>query len=425
MRVVLLLAVAACAPQSCGPGWGTMRRPDSSVVDGACNVLEQTGCGSNQKCTWVIDAADAASWIGHISCTPDGAQAIGSACTRRAPGTYSGGYDDCVRGAYCLGPAAGGSGTCEAICDLAGGAPACATSFGCTPYDGVLGPQGMTPLAGLCAPTCDPLADNNFLGSAGDNRTGSACGSGSGCYGLPDGSAGPTVWTCRPQRAYSRVHRSSCDATIHPGDTAACATSLTMYPANGCAAGYEPLIYDADGTTYVDCIALCRPATCYNTGSGSAIGSSSCGTGSDVNVTGTAPYQCNTQRLQYAAFDSTDPAAPWSATAPTVNNGEQCYYSWLFELDASQALVPSATSDTVGFCLDHALYTYPTGSGSETAPWPRCDYIGLGSNGYHAQPFDAALFGCVDIATARAAGDLGFDGKLTFPRLPVRMPYHR
>ena len=117
-----------------------------------------------------------------------------------------------------------------------------------------------------------------------------------------------------------------------------------------------------------------------------------------------------------------------AAATPTVNNGEQCYYSWLFEIDsASNMLVGSPTSDTVGFCVDHSQYKYdPTGGSNNTTTWPRCDYIGLGSQGFNvgAGGIDAAGFGCVDTATARAAGDLMFSGKSRPTRPQLRVPYH-
>jgi hypothetical protein len=435
MRWVWLLLGFACA---CGTS--SHRGPDNldggshDVIEDLCNPLTQTGCASGEKCTWIVDAADATSSVGHIGCAPTGPRE--DACTRNPPGLT--GYDDCVEGKYCAGPATGGTGVCEALCDLGGSALACGPGEQCHHENGVFGPAGMRSEAGLCVATCDPLADNNFLGATGDNRTGSACGSGGfpsgsgflyaqGCYGLPDDIIGQFIWTCMPQRAYSRVHRAQCDVTQHAGDMASCASgSAAAVVPNSCAAGYEPVYYEGEGTSVLDCVALCRPANCYNTGSGSAAGSSSCGTGSDVNITGTAPYQCNPQRLQYTAFDPIDPTSTWSASSPMINNGEQCLYSWVFEFDGSGTLVPSPTSDTVGFCFDHALLQYdPTGGSNATVTWPRCDYVGLGSNGYNAQPFDAAGFGCVDTATARAAGDITFAGKAAFPRPALRRPYRR
>jgi hypothetical protein len=88
----------------------------------------------------------------------------------------------------------------------------------------------------------------------------------------------------------------------------------------------------------------------------------------------------------------------------------------------------SQTSDTVGWCIDHSQYKYdPTGGSNNTAVWTRCDQIGIGSGGFGVQQGpDAVGFGCVSSATARAKGELMFDGKANFKRqTDLRLPYHR
>ena len=408
---------------------------DGNVIDGVCNVLMQTGCEVGQQCTWIVDMASMTSSVGHIGCAPAGTMTTGSPCTRNPPGAT--GYDDCVQGDYCFGPDTGGSGVCKAICDQAGGNPMCDSAHACVTYDGLFGPSGMAVAAGVCEPKCDPLADNNFLGSQGDNRTGSTCGSAGsaagsgyfyakGCYGFPNPSSGPTKFTCTGQLNYSRFHRTACDTTQYPGDLATCAPDSTHVYINGCASGYTPLFSDYEGSTQTDCMAFCTPVSCYNAGSGSTAGSPTCGTGSGSNITGLAPHQCNTRDLQSATFTQVDPTTTWSAASPTVHNGEQCFYSWIFEIDStSQMFVPSPTSDTVGFCVDHSQYKYdPSGGSNANTTWPRCDYIGMGSNGYGvAAGQDAAFFGCVDTATAMSFGEL-FGGKSTIRRPPLRVPYH-
>ena len=436
--IVFIVCIASCTAQpTCKsePPHHVITA-DSSVIDGECNVLTQAGCSVGEECTWIIDMADMTSSVGHIGCAPAGTIATGSPCTRNPPGAT--GYDDCVEGDYCFGPDAGGSGVCKQICDQAGGTPMCDSSHACVTYDGVFGPSGMAVAAGLCEAKCDPLADNNFLGSQGDNRTGTACGSAGsavgsgflyakGCYGFPYPANGPTEFTCSAQYNYSRVHRTACDAVQHPGDLATCGPDASNVYINGCAAGYMPLFSDYEGSSQTDCMAFCSPVSCYNNGTGSAAGSATCGSGSGSNITGLAPHQCKTTNLQYASFNQVDPTASWSAATPVVDNGEQCLYSWIFEIDStSQMFVQSPTSDTVGFCVDHSQYKYdPAGGSNNTATWPRCDYIGMGSNGYAvAAGQDAAFFGCVDSATARSFGELNFDGKTTIRRTPLRMPYH-
>jgi hypothetical protein len=419
---------------------------DSGSGDGndVCNVLTQTGCASGEKCTWIIDMADSTSSVGHIGCAPDGAAAVGATCTRNAPGAT--GYDDCAKGGYCFGPDMGGMGHCKAICDQAGGTPTCASGFACTTYDGLFGPSGMPVAAGVCDPTCDPLTDNNFLGSQGNNRTTSACGSAGsaagsgsgfrynyGCYGYPDGRFGVTKWTCTGQLNYSRIHRAACDTTMHAGDLAACAPAANSVYVNGCAAGYEPTFYDHEGSTTVDCMALCAPAICKNdAGSGAAFpGTPNCATttNSSANIRGlSGPHNCSSGNVQFATFQNTALAVPPAGSASTAaNNGEQCFYSWLFEFDTSNNFIMSPTSDSVGFCVDHSQFKYdPTGGSNANTVWPRCDLIGMGSGFGTTASSDATSFGCVDTATARAAGDLMFNGKASFRRMTeLRLPYHR
>jgi hypothetical protein len=406
-----------------------------------CNVLAQTGCGTGEKCTWIIDTASP-SPLGHIGCAPDGAAAVGSACTRNPPGAT--GYDDCVKGNYCFGPDSGGAGVCKAICDPAGGTPMCTSGYACSTYDGLFGPSGQPPAAGVCVPQCDPIADNNFLGSNGNDRTGTVCGSAgsaagsgflysNGCYGYPDGSFGVTTWTCAGQVNYSRVHRATCDNTVHAGDLATCAAFSSSVYINGCASGYEPMFYDAEGATTIDCIALCRPATCKNDAAAGAAypGTPNCGTAgsASMNIRGNpSGHDCTSTKVQYVSFQDTPYAWPGTSGSASMAlyDGEQCFYSWLFEFDSANNFIQSSTSDTVGFCVDHSKYRYdPTGGSNMTTVWPRCDQIGLGSAGYGATAFsDAISFGCVDTTTARAAGELMFAGKPTLHRPELRLPYH-
>lgn len=425
--------LAACGGSSSGG------KKSVVLVDGAsgdsgqvCNVLTQTGCMTGEKCTWIIDTSDANGSVGHIGCAPENGGtgtpvADGASCTRNPPGAT--GYDNCVKGDYCFGPSAGGTGTCKMICDPSGGAPMCSTGFACGTYEGLL-ESGGTAIAGVCDPTCNPLADNNFLGATGNNRTGTACGSdgsasgsgfiyNKGCYGYPNGRFGKTQWTCSGQVAPSRFHRTACDTTVHTGDRFSCANSSGNPYLNGCASGYEPIFIDSEGSSQTDCIAMCAPATCYNAGTGTT-SNPMCGT-ADANAAGNngSGHACKNTNVQSVTFTN---------TTATVN-GEQCFYSWLFEFDANGAFVMSDTSDTVGFCFDHSKYKYdPTGGSNNNTVVMACYNWGLGSNGYNvgSSGLDATSWGCVDTATARAAGDLMFDGKANFKRqTQFRLPYNR
>lgn len=125
--------------------------PIDEQCDGVCNILVQSFCTSDEKCTWIVDAGDAQNWVGHIGCAPRGAAQTGSACTRGSPGLY--GYDDCVRGDYCLGPVTGGAGSCKLICDPMSGTLPCPIGFECAVYDDVFGPHAMPSAAGVCLAT--------------------------------------------------------------------------------------------------------------------------------------------------------------------------------------------------------------------------------------------------------------------------------
>ncbi len=86
------------------------------------------------------------------------------------------------------------------------------------------------------------------------------------------------------------------------------------------------------------------------------------------------------------------------------SNGDQCFYSWGFENDSNGNYVPSPTSNTVGYCIDHSSYRYDSNNngmidGSD-AVWPRCDTLPIGGSGY-----DATYFGCVSTTTATAHRD--------------------
>ena len=368
MRAIAVLLVLGCQgkPHVSVPLDGP---PDGLQCYGvrttACNVLTQTGCTRGQKCTWVRDN-EAMPPLGHIGCVPIGSVAIGSGCAYLTTGICIG-YDDCVMGAICI------DGTCRAICDQNGGAPSCGSGFACAVTSGVFGPVGQPAAAGECFPICDPLADNDFLGSG--SKPGSACGSGYGCYGEPDSTL-PTHFSCKQELNPTLVHRSTCAGV--------CADAMGNPFLNGCAQGYVPLLYDMTGSMQVDCIAYCAPASCY---------AGNCGSNS-ANLTGdpTSTHQCN----------NTDARGSFNlATAGSSgNNGDQCMYSWLFEV-GSHGLVRSPTSDTVGFCVDHSKYFYdPNGGTNYTTPWPKCDTLanpGFGSNA--ANP-GAADFGCVSTSVA-------------------------
>ena len=299
-----------------------------------CNPLLQIGCHVGDRCTIVFDNPE--HTIYHVGCVPEGTAALGSACSVPAVEPANCAFDDCVRGAICR------DGRCETICDPNN--PSACTPQVCAPYRGVLASPVVPQVVwgGTCESGCDPFDDNDFLGTGA--RPGSACGSGDGCYALP-GSA-VTMWTCNPELDPALVHHSPAPSVER----------------NACAQGYEPIYADAEGSTQIDCIAVCRPLDCY---------AGNCGS-SSANLGGAEPHACNGNDAR-GTFD----------VATATNNGDQCMYSWMFERDTTGQVVHSPTSNTVGFCIDHQRYGIPS-----------CDALPLaGSN-------SATTYGCVSTTTA-------------------------
>jgi hypothetical protein len=393
MKKLFLGALLAGFLVACGGGGNnnTIHLVDGST-DGTdvCNVLTQTGCMAGEKCTWFVDATMPQP-LGHIGCAPDnGTVATAGACMYGAPGAS--GFDNCVKGDVCSG------GKCKVVCDQNLGTPMCAAGYACATYEGLFGPVGMAVAAGVCDKTCDPLADNDFDGSGtGVTKAGSACDSGAsstiGCYGFPD-STNPTHWSCTREVNTTVVHRMAC--TTANG----CANSGGNPYLNGCAQGYLPLLYDMTGSTTVDCIAMCKPGSCYM---------GNCGA-SNINAKGLSPHTCTL----------TDARGTFNAMSST-NNGDHCAYSWYFEIGTT-TLTRSATSDTVGFCMDHQKYKYdPTGGSNYTAPWPRCDSLatpGFGSG----SAIGAADFACVDTTTGMVMAQGKHTGQPAIVDRP-RFPY--
>jgi len=394
LMVVMAVTVVACSKDKTpikiidsGSNGG------DDAIDG-CNVQAQSGCNTNEKCTWIRDSSVPGMLLGHIGCAPQGGMAVGASCMYGPDGAT--GYDDCVGGSVCQ------QGRCKAVCDLNGGTPMCATDFSCARYEGLFANPGTAADIGVCDPNCDPLADNDFDGSGSAVPSGSACpdnGSQSiGCYGFASDSP-PTRWSCTRQVNIDVVHRTQC--TTANG----CANAAGNPYINGCAQGYLPALIEMTGSMQVVCVALCAPGNTYLANLGTQA------------PAGLAPHRCNNND----ARGNFDPAT----AGATPNNGDHCMYSWLFELDADGNLVRSRTSDTVGYCLNHKFYRYDSnGDGNvdmTDANWPACstlpDGFGTGS------AVGAADFGCVDTMHA----GFPFNGKAGIKRRAIqlpRFPYH-
>jgi hypothetical protein len=105
----------------------------------ACNAVDQTGCEADQKCTWQYDT----DRTGRPACVPAGTVAVGEACTFLPPG-QTGGYDDCVGGAFCH------DGVCKVICTVAPNSCEPFETVECVHYEGAF--DCMDVVTGVCEP---------------------------------------------------------------------------------------------------------------------------------------------------------------------------------------------------------------------------------------------------------------------------------
>lgn len=377
MRILTALLSVLLGATACSNSNPKFQLPDGNSGDLAvCDILTQQRCQPGEKCTWIRDAATPTP-LGHIGCAPDGTVAVSQTCAYGAPGPM--GYDNCAKGSVCV------SGRCSQICDQAGGTPACGATFACQSYANLFEVNSRT-VGGVCDPQCDPFKDNDFDGSGtvSAQQSGSPCAANQGCFGFP-GTIRPTVFTCSVAGDPMLVHRTRC--TTANG----CAPNAMGVFINGCAPGYIPLLKESTGSSEAVCVAYCQPQDCY------------LGNCPPDGQKGLEPYACKAGGMAQGTFAST----------------EACAYSWRFEFDMTGRFIPSRTSDTVGFCMDHAKYTY--GSGANPPTWPDCNTLGIGSD------FDAAYFGCVKTTTANSNGNPPFAPNQTarfqtldWPRQPYR-----
>lgn len=358
MRALLLLFALAACDGGTHRYWGCELCDSHIDAPTICNPVSQVGCSLGEKCTWIVDQTTP-QYVGHSGCVPDGTAAVGAACMYGAAGAT--GYDNCTRGAVCSAFAQPGSaGVCEQICDNQGGIPMCNAMHGCVAEPPLFSTGATSPAAaGVCETACDPLTDNDFDGSGSAlTRTGSACGSAAdvGCYGLPSAGTPPmTVFTCMPERNYTRSLRHRAECTIVTGCADASDGSIYV---NSCNQGYEPLLRESTSVSTAVCVAFCKPLDCY---------AGNCGS-SNANRLGAAPHRCTT-----------------ADAVGTFGSDEECEYLWAQELNAGQWL-PSQYSDAVGICVDHAAYGLPS-----------CATLPLHGSG---SGYDAVKLGCVSSQTA-------------------------
>lgn len=297
----------------------------TDAAPAACDPLAQTSCLANERCSWVATSPTA----GHAVCLADGTVGQGGACLTGAYGETTG-FDNCRRGLACA------NGQCQPICKTS--PDSCGAHFVCTNYSSVFDSNG-TSVAGVCAPTCNPLTQ------ARDYDGAAACGSPTatspalGCFGK-------SVFTC------SKV--------VYPNnksDTPAAGPASGGFYLNGCAPGYLPVLTSMTGSTQTICVALCQPGPTS--------------VGAATRAAGVAPYTC--------------PAA--GAAAP-----HECRYWWWLE-NTTSASFPDALSNSMGFCIDYTKYAGDK-TGAGTTPYPSCATLSPTAHTYDATLTDAQYWGC-------------------------------
>ena len=303
-----------------------------------CDPLAQTSCLSNERCSWIATSATA----GHAVCLADGTVGQGGACAAGAYGEATG-FDNCRRGLACA------NGQCQPICKIS--PDSCGAHFVCTTYSSVFYSNG-TSVAGVCAPTCNPLTQ------ARDYDGAAACGSPSSpTSALPAlGCFGKSVFTCAK--------------VVYPNnksDAPAAGPASGGFFLNGCAPGYLPVLTAMTGSTQTICVALCEPGPTS--------------VGSTAQAAGVTPYTC--------------PAA--GAAAP-----HECRYWWWLQ-NTTSASFPDALSNTMGFCIDYTKYTGDR-TGAGTTPYPSCTALSATAHSYDATLTDAQYWGCQPYPTPPADG---------------------
>ncbi len=313
-----------------GSGGGTAGTKGSDAgTDAAaptpCDPLAQTSCLSNERCSWVATSPTS----GHALCLADGTVAQGGACVAGAYGEATG-FDNCRRGLACA------NGQCQPICRTS--PDSCGAHFACTNYSSVFYSNG-TSVAGVCAPTCNPLTQARDYDSAPACGTPTGASQALGCFGK-------SVFTCAK--------------VVYPNnksDAPAAGPTSGGFFLNGCAPGYLPVLTAMTGSTQTICVALCQPGPTS--------------VGATAQAAGLTPYTC--------------PAA--GAAAP-----HECRYWWWLQ-NTTSASFPDALSNTMGFCIDYTKYTGDK-TGAGTTPYPSCTALSATAHTYDATLTDAQYWGC-------------------------------
>ncbi|MBK7774205.1 MAG: hypothetical protein IPI43_08690 [Sandaracinaceae bacterium] len=275
---------------SCGPGLdgGTDAGgsndggTDDSGTDaavGTCSLVDQTGCGVNQRCTWIEDDLGG----GEATCESDGAIPLLGECVAAS----SGAPDACTAGHFCL------TGLCLQLCSTVEG---CGADFVCTRFVGFVDDT----TTGVCVPRCDPVSQTRLHDDA------PACGSPMpgtptlGCYGF---ASGPFTCNRPAQGAATQTH----------GEVAVGPPGGGVF-ISGCAPGYAPFL----GPTGYVCRAFCTPVETLM--------------GNDAQRQGAAPHTCpargavaTTEECRFLSFLADNPSQAVPGVGLCLDPTQQSY----------------------------------------------------------------------------------------------------
>lgn len=197
----LMLAVCAatfgCGREEAPPEPPTIFIPGDPPPPPACNAITASGCEAGEKCTHVY--LDPIQEYGGSACAPDGALAIGEACTESALGEA----DECAAGGFCF------RDTCAEICTI--DPDTCGAGTLCGLFSSLFREPENNGI-GLCSPVCNPVLQN--------------CEEDEGCY--LRGLNGLAACTRVPAEAANRFQDDIC---LGP--------AAQQCYSNGCGAGFD------------------------------------------------------------------------------------------------------------------------------------------------------------------------------------------
>lgn len=186
---------------------------DAAPAGPACDPLANTGCAADEKCSLVVEATDPVL-LSRTACVPDGAVALGDACTtafaNAGPLAQGLGFDNCAGGAFCV------RNVCTEICELdtARDIDTCPDGVkACGLYTDIFDDVTAANV-GLCDPICDPFDAVScgaeeacylslFTGAATCSSNQSALALGTQCTGLNSCDSGLGCILQNPQQQLS------------------------------------------------------------------------------------------------------------------------------------------------------------------------------------------------------------------------------